>query len=383
MTGNTTYTVTVTNSNGCVSVAKNGTVTVNALPVVSTVSSSTPCAGGTSALTATLSSGTTTSMTYSWNIGGTTSTTTVNTKTSQALTGNTTYTVTVTNSNGCVSVAKAGTVTVNALPAAPTGASSNTRCGSGNVTFSATTATGCTIDWYNASTNGSIVSDGTGTATFSPSLSATTTYYAQSRNTATGCVSASRLAVTGTIHTAVGGASISGDESNTCPTTTVSLSATASSATTFTWYKDGVQQTGTGSTYTVTASGSYTVQGKNANCTGTTSASKVVNIIDCRDVPGCAPLKLYQFTSSYDGDEDGTWAVGVDLCKSLGARLPTTDELLCMCKNKDKLNGGYVNGKYVPYDSDKVGDHNSVNFSDCSNNLPVIVNFPYYYRCVL
>jgi hypothetical protein len=261
-----------------------------------------------------------------------------------AVTG--TYAIVVTNvATNCTAVSNAQEVTVHPLPAAPTGASSNARCEAGTVTFSATPPAYCTIDWYTDATDGNIVTGGYGTHTFSPSINASTTYYAQARQTTYGCLSPSRLAVTATVHTAVGAASISGASSNTCPAATVSLSASATGATTFTWYKDGMEvQSGTSSAYTVTSSGSYTVQGKNANCTGTTSSSKVVTISDCRDVPGCTNLKLYQTTSPLDGNT--TWTLANDYCLRRGARLPTFYELLCMCANAKTLPGGYEVGRY-------------------------------------
>jgi hypothetical protein len=90
--------------------------------------------------------------------------------------------------------ASAQAVTVGYLPAVPTNPSSATFTGGSSFTFSATPASGCTIDWYTAATGGSLVGSGN---SFSETLPATTTYYAESRNTTTGCVSSSRLAVTG------------------------------------------------------------------------------------------------------------------------------------------------------------------------------------------
>ena len=87
---------------------------------------------------------------------------------------------------------------VVAAPAAPTDASANARCGAGTVTFSATVPDGITIDWYDADTGGSTVTGGYGVPSFAPSIDASTTYYAQARN-ATGCVSATRLSVGGTV----------------------------------------------------------------------------------------------------------------------------------------------------------------------------------------
>jgi hypothetical protein len=92
-------------------------------------------------------------------------------------------------------------------------------------------------------------------------------------------------------------ATISGAAANPCPATTAVLTAAAANATTFTWYKNGAQvQSGTSTSYTVTATDSYTVQGKNANCTGTVSTAKVVTISTCSNgttVTGCTTPTLY------------------------------------------------------------------------------------------
>jgi hypothetical protein len=85
--------------------------------------------------------------------------------------------------------------TVNAIPAAPT-AGNASRCGTGSINITATVAGGVTVDWYDAASGGTLLSSGATTYTI-PSLSATTTYYAEARNTTTGCISATRTAVTG------------------------------------------------------------------------------------------------------------------------------------------------------------------------------------------
>ena len=97
--------------------------------------------------------------------------------------------------------------TVNALPAAPS-ANNGSRCGTGMVAISATPGTGETIDWYGASSGGSILTTGTpnpaqGTTSFTtPSISTAVTYYAEARNSTTNCVSSTRTAVTASINTA-------------------------------------------------------------------------------------------------------------------------------------------------------------------------------------
>ena len=85
-------------------------------------------------------------------------------------------------------------------PVAPTGVSSS-RLNAGTVTLSATTVAGTTVDWYANSTGGNALPGGVGTLTYTtPSLTATTTYYVQARNTTTGCVSQTRTPVTATVN---------------------------------------------------------------------------------------------------------------------------------------------------------------------------------------
>lgn len=85
-------------------------------------------------------------------------------------------------------------------PSAPTG-TNGSRTNAGTVTISAVAPSGSTIDWYANSTGGNVLSGGLGTTSFTtPSISSTTTYYAQSRNTTTGCVSSTRTAVTATVN---------------------------------------------------------------------------------------------------------------------------------------------------------------------------------------
>jgi len=106
------YTVQVTNPNGCQSIPSTATVvTVNALPVIPTVTASGPlilCAGG--SVTLTSGAGTT----YLWSTGATTS--------SINVTAAGSYTVKVTNASGCQSATSETTIViVNEKPAAIAG----------------------------------------------------------------------------------------------------------------------------------------------------------------------------------------------------------------------------------------------------------------------
>jgi hypothetical protein len=85
-------------------------------------------------------------------------------------------------------------------PSAPTGVDGS-RTLAGTVSLSATTGSGITADWYANATGGNVLSGGAGTLSYTtPSISATTTYYVQARNSSTGCVSSSRTAVVATVN---------------------------------------------------------------------------------------------------------------------------------------------------------------------------------------
>jgi hypothetical protein len=84
-------------------------------------------------------------------------------------------------------------------PAEPTNPSSATISSGQSFTFSASVPTGHVIDWYTTDTGGSPISGKIGISSFAETLTSTKTYFAESRNLTTGCVSTSRLPVTGTV----------------------------------------------------------------------------------------------------------------------------------------------------------------------------------------
>lgn len=91
-----------------------------------------------------------------------------------------------------------GTLTVIALPNAPSG-TNNAICTAGTVNLSASVNGGETVDWYDASSGGTLLLSNS-TSYTTPSISSTTIYYAEARNTTTGCVSGTRTAVTATVY---------------------------------------------------------------------------------------------------------------------------------------------------------------------------------------
>lgn len=91
-----------------------------------------------------------------------------------------------------------GSLTVNALPNAPTG-TDGAICSPGTVNLSASVNGGEAVDWYDASSGGTLLLSNS-TSYTTPSISSTTIYYAEARNTTTGCVSGSRTAVTAFVY---------------------------------------------------------------------------------------------------------------------------------------------------------------------------------------
>ncbi|MDP3645378.1 MAG: hypothetical protein Q8S54_19610, partial [Bacteroidota bacterium] len=96
-------------------------------------------------------------------------------------------------SNACDgSLSGSVSFTLNPLPVAPTAAANQTYCGTGSYTLADLTVTapsGSVVDWYSLSVGGFLLPTST-------SLVATTTYYAESRNSTTGCRSVNRTTVT-------------------------------------------------------------------------------------------------------------------------------------------------------------------------------------------
>ena len=154
-TANTTYTVIGTSIAGCVSasVAVNN-VTLNALPTVSVVtSSSLICAGNSVTLTANGAN------TYTWSTGSN-STSIVITPTANA-----TYTVIGTNTAGCVSpTAAVNNVTLNALPTLSVVTSNSIICAGSTATLTASGAT--TFTWSTTANTSSIAVTPSATASY-------------------------------------------------------------------------------------------------------------------------------------------------------------------------------------------------------------------------
>src|SRR4030095_590246 len=228
-----TYYLTITSAQGCVSTSTSVTATINPFPAAPTGTPGSRCGTGTVTLTATPGAGETVDW-YNASTGGTLLLSGSNSFTTPSISATTNYFAVARNTTtGCLSTSRTQvTATVNTIPAAPTTPVNGTRCGPGTVNLSASSAAGTTIDWYDASTGGTLL--GTGSSFTTPSISATTTFYAEARNTTAGCISATRLPVTATVNTIPN--SPTPTPASRCGTGTVTLTATGTG--TIKWYSD-------------------------------------------------------------------------------------------------------------------------------------------------
>jgi len=172
-----------------------------------------------------------------------------------------------------------------------------TVCGSTSATFTSTLPAGLTLDWYNASSGGTLLSQGTSTYT-TPVLASTTTYYVAVRNVSAGCVSATRTAVTATVNatsfTSTTGASL-------CSTGTATLQA-ATAAGTINWYAalTGGASLGTGTSFntpSIAATTTYYAEVTNNGCTTNPRVAVVASVNSTPPTPtitqsGCGVLSL-------------------------------------------------------------------------------------------
>ncbi|MFN5222641.1 MAG: PKD domain-containing protein, partial [Bacteroidota bacterium] len=233
-----TYTVTVTNSNGCTGTTSQA-VLVNNNPTPAITGTFAVCSGNSASLNA--PAGMTN---YVWSNGATTSA--INPSTAG------TFTVTVTDANGCVG-STSQSVTINSNPV-PTISGTFVAC-QGNAAALNTTAGLSTYSWSN----------GASTASINPSVSGT---YTVTVTNASGCTGTTSQLVTINPNPApaiVGTFTV-------CQGASATLNATAG-LTSYQWSNGA-----TSATINPNATGTYTVTVTNSNgCTGTTSQAVLVN----------------------------------------------------------------------------------------------------------
>jgi gliding motility-associated-like protein len=251
VTASGSYTVQVTDANGCQSAVSAATaVTGNDLPETPTITAGGPtafCTGGSVTLTSSAGTG------YLWSTGETNASINVSTS------GN--YTVRVTNASGCPSAASAATVvTVNALPVTPTITAGGPMafCAGGSVTL--TSSAGTSYLWSNAATT--------------PNINVTTagSYTVQVIN-ASGCQSAASVPIIVTVNALPAAPTITaGGPITFCAGGSVTLTSSAEAS--YLW-----SNAATTPNINVTTAGSYAVQVTDANgCQSAASVTTVVNV---------------------------------------------------------------------------------------------------------
>ncbi|MCI9844382.1 PKD-like domain-containing protein [Flavobacterium pectinovorum] len=182
-----------------------------------------------------------------------------------ATAGATTCTTTMTNS-----------VSINALPTVPT-ASAQSFCSGATVASLVATAptSGSVVDWYTAASGGTALA---ATTTLSSG-----TYHAQSRNTTTGCVSATRRSVVVTIN-ALPTAPTTSAQSFCSGATVASLVATApTTGSVVDWYTASSGGSALATT-TVLSSTTYYAQSRNTT-TGCVSPTRTSAVITINPIP--------------------------------------------------------------------------------------------------
>jgi len=295
---------TITPSNGvCTGTPATATVTIKNTPAMPSVTGAAICRYGTGTLSATVGVGGDALNWYGTSTGGTAyrgASLTI-TDPEGDLTTTNYYVSTVNTTTGCESPRKVVTLTVNSaasLPGLPASVTNGNTCGPGTALLSAVVGSnGDDIHWRDVGLQ--LMATGT---SYSPNVSQTTTYYAYSYSSSTGCESMGTLPVIATVNTTptanvspgtvalCSGTSttITVSNPNNVSGTTLSWSATTNNAT-----APATSGTGNiGGSYT-TADGfnqgavNYSVTPSTVYCTGTSvQATVIVNSAPVPPAPG-------------------------------------------------------------------------------------------------
>lgn len=256
------YSVTITDTNGCQSTSSAFAVTIYPLPTPSVTGSVSGCAGiGVNLSTQSFAN-------YQWMKSGTD----IAGATAQNYTAMTSgsYSVRVVDSHGCVGTSASKAVAINSLPI-PTVSGATSGCASSGVVLG--TQSYSSYQWL----KDSVAISG---ATAQSYVAGQSGAYSVSVTDSNGCMgTSSPFRVTVNANPVP---TVAGPDSNTCPASTVALS-TSLAYQSYQWYQYGIPIAGaTGQTYTVSASGDYSVAVTDANgCSGTPVTAKSVTITFC------------------------------------------------------------------------------------------------------
>ena len=265
ITTTTTYYVQAINGS-CSSVRTSVVATVNVSPIITSTTPASICSSDSFNISASASSGTVNW--YNLPTGGTLLATGSNYSLSSLGSTTTFYAQAIDGS--CSSARTPIEVTVTNRPT-NTSSTPASRCGNGSVTLSATFSSG-TVNWYDAPVGGNLV--GTGSNFTTPSLSSTTSYFAEATNGV--CTSLARTSVTATINEIP--VITSTTPASRCGNGSVTLQATASIGT-INWYNapTGGTLVATGGSFTTPALNTTTIYYVEVVNGGCNSARTAVN----------------------------------------------------------------------------------------------------------
>jgi len=260
-----TFSVTVTNANGCSDVSDPITVNVTSSPTPTVSASSLQaCTGQTVTLTSTSAD------TYLWSTGETTQSITVN------ATG--TFTVTTTNTDACNGVGTSNPVTVTFNTVTPTVTASATQACSGEV-VTLTSSTADSYAWSNGATTQSIQVSASG------NYSVITT----NADACAGVGTSNTVNVTFTATpTAAGSFTSNGN--------IVTFSNSSSGASSYSWdFGDFSNSSASTPVHAYAVDGTYQVvlTAINGNCTDTVTFNVVINTSSLNEMTGVEQVKLY------------------------------------------------------------------------------------------
>lgn len=255
-----TYSVTVTNANGCTASASQVITQSIGLPnasIAAPTTSNLTCLNNSISL---IASG---GGTYSWSNG----TAVVGTNANLAVTTPGTFTVTVTNANGCTATA-AQVITQNiALPSASITVPSTTILTCLNTSISLTATGGGTYSWSNGPT---IIGSNASISVTTPGT------YAVTITGANGCTATASQVITQNITLPNAVILTPSTSILTCTTTSINLNATGGGS--YSW-SNGTTVVGTNATLAVSTPGTYTVTVTGTNgCVATASQTITQNI---------------------------------------------------------------------------------------------------------
>jgi PKD repeat protein len=237
--------------------------TINTIPTIISTTPNSRCGTGSVTLGATSSVGGGIPFWYANPTGGTALAST-NSFTTPSISITTTYYVEASNGT-CTSTSRTPVIaTVNTLPTVLT-TTPGSRCDTGTVTLGATASAG-TLNWFAASTGGSVL--GTGTSFTTPSIAVTTPYYVEATN---GTCTSVRTLVIATVNQTPSITSTT--PSSVCDSGTVSLGAFTNVGI-LNWYTvaTGGSPVGTGNSYTtpsISTTTTFYVESINGSCIST------------------------------------------------------------------------------------------------------------------